>query len=208
MFKKSKIRTGVLLFISSYLPLFVIIIIQNIDKIINKIIASPQIALTSILVDILTYSQFYIIIFCLLVSMVVLIRIKIMINNTGQSKGDFTVTIKDVKNKNHEYIAGYLTAFILPFITVDLTSISGLLQFIFLGILIGYIYIKNEMYYINPVLNLVFHYKIYNADMVYRADDTEIVYNGILISKKSKADLINKRIGIYKATHEFFFDKE
>ena len=87
------------------------------------------------------------------------------------------VIIKSIRNENYEYLT-FLTTYIIPLICIDLTKIRYVIVLIVLLILIGYIFIKMNLYYGNPTLALM-GYRLYRAETENSVDSEEI----ILISK-------------------------
>ena len=95
----------------------------------------------------------------------------------------------------------FLSTYVLPLITFNLNDVHSFVVLVFLLIMIGAIYIKSHLYYLNPTL-LLFGYKIYKAK--------ESNKNVVLISKSSietnctKARYIDLGNNIYflKDTHE------
>ena len=86
-------------------------------------------------------------------------------------------TIKTIKNENYEYLT-FLTTYIIPLICVDLSEIRYICVLVVLLILIGFIFVKMDLYYGNPTLALM-GYKLYRAE-IEGADSPDGV---ILISK-------------------------
>lgn len=71
--------------------------------------------------------------------------------------------IKKIKNENYEYLT-FLTTYIIPLICIDLSSIRYVLVLAILLILIGFIFIKMDLYYGNPTLALL-GYRLYRAEI-------------------------------------------
>lgn len=151
--------------------------------------------------------EFYLIIVLIVLIIILLILVKRLINSLNDNEV-VTVTVEEVVNINHSTVTNYFAVYIFPFITMDLTSILGIIQFVFLGAIIGYIYIKNDLIYVNPVLNILFKLNIYEIKFSY--EDTNIgkkTYTGILLSKKEKQDLIVKaHIDIVIKSPDLYFN--
>jgi len=69
----------------------------------------------------------------------------------------------------------FLSTYIIPLITFDLNELRSFIIVIILLLMIGIIYLKSNLYYLNPTL-LLFGYKIYKA----KSGDKSVV----LIAKK------------------------
>lgn len=151
--------------------------------------------------------EFYLIIVLIVLIIILLILVKRLINSLNDNEV-VTVTVEEVVNINHSTVTNYFAVYIFPFITMDLTSILGIIQFVFLGAIIGYIYIKNDLIYVNPVLNILFKLNIYEIKFSY--EDTNIgkkTYTGILLSKKEKQGLIVKtHIDIVIKSPDLYFN--
>lgn len=85
--------------------------------------------------------------------------------------------IKTVKNENYEYLT-FLTTYIIPLICIDLEKIRYVIVLIVLLIIIGYIFIRMDLYYGNPTLALM-GYRIYRVEI----EDGESQEEKIIISK-------------------------
>lgn len=72
-------------------------------------------------------------------------------------------TIKTIKNENYEYLT-FLTTYIIPLICIDLSEIRYVCVLAVLLILIGFIFVKMDLYYGNPTLALM-GYKLYRAEI-------------------------------------------
>ena len=87
--------------------------------------------------------------------------------------------IQRIQNKNYEHLT-FLTTYILPLIAFNLSEIRFVIMFLLLIFVIGFIYVKTDMFYANPTLALL-GYQLYEADVEMR---NNIIYeNLILISK-------------------------
>lgn len=69
--------------------------------------------------------------------------------------------VEEVKNENFEYLT-FLTTYIIPLICIDLDDMRYVGVLVLLLIIIGYIFIKMDLYYGNPTLALL-GYRIYRA---------------------------------------------
>lgn len=73
--------------------------------------------------------------------------------------------------------------YLLSCIGLSLNSMVDVFVFCFLMILIGYIYVSNQMIYMNPFLQL-FHYRIYEGKLFSPSTNKEIK-NAIVVCPKS-----------------------
>ena len=102
-------------------------------------------------------------------------------------------TIETVKNENYEYLT-FLTTYIIPLICIDLKSIRHVIVLGVLLFLIGWIFVKMDLYYGNPTLALM-GYRLYRA----KIKDVNAPDGIILISKdRLTSDVAIKWIRIDK----------
>ena len=71
--------------------------------------------------------------------------------------------ILSVKNENYEYLT-FLTTYIIPLICIDLTKVRYVIVLGVLLVLIGFIFIRMDLYYGNPTLALM-GYRLYRAEI-------------------------------------------
>ena len=71
--------------------------------------------------------------------------------------------ILSVKNENYEYLT-FLTTYIIPLICIDLTKARYVIVLGVLLVLIGFIFIRMDLYYGNPTLALMV-YILYRAEI-------------------------------------------
>ncbi|HBQ26076.1 MAG TPA: hypothetical protein DD791_06755 [Syntrophomonas sp.] len=71
--------------------------------------------------------------------------------------------IKSIKNENYEYLT-FLTTYIIPLICIDLSNIRYVIVLAILLLLIGFIFIRMDLYYGNPTLALL-GYRLYRVEI-------------------------------------------
>lgn len=92
--------------------------------------------------------------------------------------------IKSIKNENYEYLT-FLTTYIIPLICIDLTKPRYLLVLVILLVLIGFIFVKIDLYCGNPTLALM-GYRLYRAEIEgIDAPDGVILISTDRLNKKS-----------------------
>ncbi len=179
----------IVMFISAFLPMFWIILIKDFITIISKIYkkeleckALCNIWLLGSLVATILVS----VCFCILIY-----RSK----NIAKDK----VKVLKVENKTVEYYLEYFSLFILALLTFSFTNWIDVLVMVLVLTVLGVVYIKNDLYYINPTLNLIrkFIYKVeyYNCK-------NELVSKIVMANKKIKNGI---NISIYVSDYEFTF---
>lgn len=66
-----------------------------------------------------------------------------------------TVIVTKAENITADYYFTYFSLFVISFFSVDPTEVKDILIFSFLMVLIVWVYVANEMYFVNPVLNIM-----------------------------------------------------
>ena len=89
---------------------------------------------------------------------------------------DKTLKVKIISKKNitDQHFLGYFSLFVFFAIPLDLSLVSAYCVYVITLIMIGFVYINNSLYYINPLLNLL-GYNFY--DVQYKEEGCEQVKN-------------------------------
>lgn len=192
------------MFLSSYSPLYLFIITLNYSIVdikisFGKILNINQINSNDIIL--------YILISLTIISNVILYILVIVSKRYSEP-----VRILEVENGN-EKVLDYILAYIVSFVCTDFAQITnndskGIITAILIQVLLGYLYCKSNMFYVNPVLNFI-GYDIYliktrhdkfvllskNKDFINKLQD-DIMKNGsksIELNYLSKGIYINKK---------------
>ena len=105
----------------------------------------------------------------------------------GKDKRSTEVVITAKNNITDRHFLGYFSLFVLFAITFDLSRLSMFVVFIIILAMIGVVYVKNKLFYINPFLNILgfnfyaITYKLDNGE----TKNTHIFYKGDLILNKT-----------------------
>jgi hypothetical protein len=182
------------LFVTSYFPLFLLIIIRQVSEN-SDYLNYASFEWVSIKVFLLKFGL------SAILSMVSLIGLfgywKTLGNIEEVAENGRPVKIKDVKNKNSEAI-GYIATYIIPFLFQSFSSWYECISVLFLLGIIYRIYINSSLLLINPILS--FRFSIYEIE--YTDGDKE--KNGLIISRdkylQDEAD-----VKIYEIGHKLFF---
>jgi len=157
MFMKNKL----LLFVSSYIPLYLLLIGKNIlerttekGRFINVVDRIKDIKLFDEVND-------YAIIAMIILSAISFFYMKGKIKSTVGRKIYKVIT---VVNETSNYYFNYISIYLLSCLGLSLNNIVDCFVFLFLMVIVGYIYISNNMVYMNPVLNFM-GYKIYTCTL-------------------------------------------
>ncbi len=146
-----------ILFLSSYTFLFIILMIQNYTNL-N-----------------LLYFLGALIIISNLILWIVIRRCK--------SLADTFIKIKNLENSNSLNTA-YLVTYIIPFLNINFSKITDLISLLLLFVIVGFLYIKSDMIYVNPMLN-IFHFNLLKAE---DEDGNSL----ILITRDKKKQILEK----------------
>lgn len=181
----------ILLYISSYVPLYLILIIKNVIlklELINCNFKSIQ--YFNSLDD-------YILVILSFLTIICIIYIKFSLNGIEKYQSNRYTTTR-INNASSDSILNYISIYILTFIDFNLNSISNIATLIFIMILLGIISIKYDDLYINPTL-LFWNYKIYNITINKNGREIEkiILLNGNLYK--------NTELIIYESNKQYTF---
>lgn len=97
---------------------------------------------------------------CLVVCWIVWKRFDKSVSNNG---GDIQVKVSAIKNKNYEYLT-FLTTYIIPMICFNTSDIRDCIVMAILLIVLGALFVKTNVYYLNPTLALL-KFNIYDATL-------------------------------------------
>ena len=163
---------NILLYLSAFMPMYFLICVKQIIEI---IMGNIKINLLSIIV------------FVFLGLVVILGGIGLYMEVFNKKQSSKEVVIIKKKNLTDQHLLGYFSLFVLFAITFDLSRLSMFIVFIIILIMIGVVYVKNKLFFINPFLNIL-GYNFY--DITYRVIDGEkeerskIFYKGDLLDNK------------------------
>jgi hypothetical protein len=106
------------------------------------------------------------------------------------------VKVKSVKNQVAEYYLAYFSLFVLALIGFSLDDITDIISLVLFMLVLGIVYIRNGMFYMNPTVNLLQSF-IYEIEF----DEHGETFNRIVISKEKL--LAGETINIYQSIYEF-----
>ncbi len=160
---KPKPFTAALLFISAYTPLFVILVVRDID-----------------FENTLWFKHPYIVL--LIVILVGLSNILLFTSLFLVDKGDDEVKVISTKDRSSDII-NYTIPYIIPFVGVDLSTLGDIFSLIIFLSMMMFITIRIQRVFMNPIL-LICGYNLY--DMEYSSNGEN--YNIIVLSKPLKTN--------------------
>ena len=118
-----------------------------------------------------------------------------------------TVILKKAENITVDYYFTYFSLFVISFFSVDPTKLRDILIFVFLLILIIWVYIANEMYFVNPVLNIL-GYKsfsiLYEKTLpTINSDEKATSFEIKVFSREPLNRMIEKKLFVTFSSHDF-----
>ncbi len=157
----------ILLYISSFVPMYLLLLIKILVEILNHNLTFNVLNTTMIvLLSVLIISGSIGLYTCI---------------NSPKNKVS-TVTIKSFENITDQHFLGYFSLFVLFSLTFEIERVSMAIVFVLIIVLVGIVYINSDLFYINPLLNIL-GYTFYNIEY-YTADNTlhslKIFYKGEL----------------------------
>jgi len=182
------------LFISSYSPLFVLIIIRQLFG--NwSYLNSGNLDWPGFVLFAKKFGLSTVLLFLLIVGWV---GYKITFSNLEKNapNGDI-VWLRNIKNKNSEAI-GYIATYIIPFLFQSYESFYEIFAVIFLLYIIYRLYINSTMLLINPILSI--KYAIYEVDY----EKNGKMCNGFMVSKHKYLEE-DTTVKIYEIGHKLFY---
>lgn len=141
------------LFLSAFVPMFILIFLKLVIDMLND----------NISFNVLNTLNF--------VTLIMLIASGIggLIWNTKSSGKTSEIEIIARENITDKHFLGYFSLFVLFALQLNLSLVSGYCIFVIIMIFIGIVYIKNSLFYINPLLNIL-GYNFY--DVKFKLDGT------------------------------------
>ena len=137
---------NILLYLSAFMPMYVLIIIkQALELVFGNI----------------DFSLLTIIVFISLGLAIGLGLTGLLLEIKNKKQKTEHIVIVSKENLTDQHFLGYFSLFVLFAITFDLSKTSMFVIFVLIIIMIGIVYVKNKLFYINPFLN-VLGFNFYN----------------------------------------------
>lgn len=199
----NKLRRGALfsLFVTSYTPLFLIVICKQLKE------GWEYIHWGGWNKDALNcfFRHFGMSSFLGLVTIIGIIGVLILLYNLEKNLHNGIVAkVVKISNRNSEAI-GYIATYIVPFFTSDFSSLFECLMFIAIMVLIYTIYIHSNMILINPFLNL--KYSLLEVDYCVVGDPSNEIHDALIITNtKDYKEKVN--YNIYQIGFKLYYGKE
>lgn len=134
----------IIMYLSAFLPMFWLILINDYATILKDTIAG-KVPYS----DLLSVQLFIVLGIVLLITIITII----LISGNKNLSDDFVVATK-VTNRTAEYYLGYFSLFILELFAFSFTDIVDIIVMSVLLLLLGIVYVKNGLFFINPTMNI------------------------------------------------------
>ncbi|MGY6212299.1 anti-phage protein KwaA [Cytobacillus firmus] len=167
----------IILFLSSYSPLFLIIAILHIK--LNDIERVK---------DIIPQDKQWLIIL-MLVMFILPNAILFYLINRVRSFQPIREKTNSFVNKNSD-VMNYIVTYLIPFLSFDFDKLNQTIAFAILIFVLGIVYIHSEIFYINPILILM-GYKIYEIN------DKYLVITKLIVKRDKKLKLSRIHDNVY-----------
>ena len=156
----------ILLFISAFVPMYVLLLLKFIIEIITNKLSTD-------------FVNIFMVTFLSVLTILGTCAVLILFKNTCTKKQKIKLT--QVNNTTDQHFLSYFSLFVLFALTFELEKISMAVVFIVILLFIGIVYIKNNLYHINPFLNIL-GYSFYNitCEINGKTQNLKVFYNGKL----------------------------
>lgn len=169
----------IMLFISSYIPLYILMILKNIFERITR--GGKFVNIRTKMNNCILFDEIndYAIIIITLICIVSFLYLKRKIKVTVGEKYYVVLSVKDETSNNY---FNYISVYLLSCLGLSLNNIVDVFILVFLMGIVGFIYISNNMTYMNPTLNMM-GYKVFNAVLYSMSTHEEI--DSIIVAKSN-----------------------
>ena len=186
------------MFVTSFIPLWISIIIFDLWDLVDEAVASysKEGTLLEKLRSFALDNTIQIISITVIVIMVVfsICGINRFLRNRENSQQNPTGTILKAKKAN-KLSSEFLLAYILPLIAFDFSDLKSIVLFLTYFIILAFLCIRNNNIYTNIMLEFK-KYRIYSCDIQRPTpgNQTIIYYDSLIISKEDLTSLENKKV--------------
>lgn len=171
-----------IMYISAFLPMFLIMWLKEIMLGIRNVVEKPwKYSWDSI------YLNPYLIGELVFLAIISIFFVGLLKRN--KKTGVYTVFLKTVKNRSAEYYLAYYSLFILALIEFSLTDPIDLVVLALLLLVLGIVYIKNDLFFMNPTIN-IFQSYIYEVEYeTNQATVTKLIISPVKLSEGNIIDI-------------------
>ena len=188
------------LFLVSYIPLFLILIIQQLYKYSDHNVRGG-LRSEAIYSFMKYFGALFVLVFASLFGALGLWVLLKNVSRRAKSSGDI-VTIIEIENKNSESIS-YLFTYLIPFVFQDLSNPISVLSILILLVVTFLIYTNSSMLLINPTVSM--WYSLYEIEYIERGTNNK--KKGMIISKEKFLEE-HDQVRLKRLGHRLFFSSE
>ena len=194
-----KTKYKVLMFLSSYTPLFVILFL----KVLSQIDEDIEIFNKSAVFYYIYSNTTAIAVICAILLLIIIpnVILGLILRYTKSTTNPKQLNIHSVKKMNHIYME-YLISYIIPFLSFDFNNMFDMIALLFLLLTICIIYINSDLLYVNVVFN-VCEYNLFKVN-----DEQDDEYMILTKKKYLKMNEILKVTNISGENERFVLDIE
>ncbi len=177
----------IIMYLSAFLPMFWLILIKDYATILKDAIDGEG-----------SYRDLLNIQLFVVVGLVAIITIcAILLISKNKELSTDLVIITNVTDRTAEYYLGYFSLFVLELFAFSFTDIVDIIVMVVLLIILGIVYVKNGLFFINPTMN-IFRSYIFEAEY----NDGKAIRSKILICKEKikVGDKLNVDVSNYAFT--------
>lgn len=138
------------LFISSYLPLYPLLIYKEWDKIVENVVKG------TVILDRDKKLFIVLLLFLFAISIIGILRFLF-------TKSNKKLFIEENLHSSGDNVISYIMSYLVPMLSIDVNDHRSLVINLSLFIVIGVLYVRNDLVYLNPVLSLL-GYRFYTSD--------------------------------------------
>lgn len=150
----------VILFFSSFAPLFFIVLIQQVDLSFPKVVpASSSVSPFNLISCHRILLTNWVLALMMLILCVVPNIMVVILFAVCKKKSPAVRTVQQVSSKANE-VLGYMFAYLLPFLAFNLNDLNGIVSFAIMFAVIAIVYIDADILHVNPAIWILFRYKI------------------------------------------------
>lgn len=168
-----------ILFISSYIPLYILLILKNIlERCTSRgtfLNLRQKWENACWFDEINDWAILVLTAMCLISFLYLIIKLK-------NTKGEKNYLVRAVRDETSNNYFSYIAIYLLTCIGLSLNNIVDVFVLVFLMGLVGYIYVANDLIHLNPTLNIM-GYKVYYAELYSEATNEDV--EGIVVCKKN-----------------------
>lgn len=190
-----------MLFISSYIPLYILLILKNVFERCTKngriTITIEKIKKANFFDEINDYA-------IVILLLMVIISFSYLLFLIKQEGGSHSYEILRVEDQTGSVYFNYISIYLLSCLGLSLNSFVDVFVLFFLMLLVGYIYITNHMTYMNPVLQFL-GYKVLECEV--ESKSTKQIISAIIIVGKNTG-IHEGEIYIGSGDEDFIFIKK